>query len=196
MSPEQALAQKIDQRTDIFSLGVMFYEMVTGERPFQGVSSAAIYDAILHRTPVPVTDLLPDLPNELQWIIEHALEKDRELRFQTASDLKAALKTLKRDSGSRQVTAASRVTPQPLRPKWIPKAVIAFGVVLVLVIAGYLLWSGSEATKAPTSMRVANFTQLTTAPGQEIYPSLSPDGKLLVYASAEAGNWDIYSSIC
>ncbi len=196
MSPEQALAQKIDQRTDIFSLGVMLYEMVTGERPFQGASNPAIYAAILHHTPVPVTESHPDLPHELQWIIEHALEKDRELRFQTASDLKAALKTLKRDSGSRQVSAAIGSTPQPSRqPGWrglIPKAVIVSDAIIVLAIAGYLLWSGLKTTKAPPAMRVANFTQLTSAPGQEIYPTLSPDGKLLVYASAAAGNWDIY----
>jgi eukaryotic-like serine/threonine-protein kinase len=106
MSPEQALAQKLDHRTDIFSFGVMLYEMVTGRRPFEGASSASIYDAILHRTPPPVTNLLPELPSGLQWIIDHALEKDRELRFQTASDLKAALKTLKRDSVSGQAWAA------------------------------------------------------------------------------------------
>ncbi|MGH9844169.1 MAG: protein kinase domain-containing protein, partial [Blastocatellia bacterium] len=196
MSPEQTLAQKIDQRTDIFSLGVMLYEMVTGQRPFQAGSNPAIYDAILHHTPVPVTELLPDLPKELQWVIDHTLEKDRELRCQTASDLKAALKTLKRDSGSGTVSAARGATPQPLRrpgrSRWVPKAAIASGAAIVLAIVGYLLWSGSETTKAPPAMRVANFTQLTTSPGQEIYPSLSPDGKLLVYASAETGNWDIY----
>ncbi len=196
MSPEQALAKKLDQRTDIFSFGVMLYEMVTGERPFQGVTNAAIYDSILHHTPAPVTQSLPDLPNELQWIIDHALEKDRELRFQTASDLKAALKTLKRDSGSGTASAARGPTPQPLRQpgrsRWFPKAAIASGAVIVLAVAGYLLWSGLKTTKAPPAMRIANFTQLTTAPGQEIYPSLSPDGKLVVYASAEAGNWDIY----
>jgi Tol biopolymer transport system component len=132
----------------------------------------------------------------LQWIIDHALEKDRELRFQTASDLKAALKTLKRDSGSRQVSAAKLTAPQPSRQParrgLIPKAAIASGAVIILATAGYLLWSGLKTTKAPPAMRVANFTQLTSAPGQEIYPGLSPDGKLLVYASAEAGNWDIY----
>ncbi len=196
MSPEQALGRSLDHRTDIFSFGVMLYEMVTGKRPFQGASSPAIYDAILHHTPAPVTESHPDLPHELQWIIDHALEKDRELRCQTASDLKAALKTLKRDSGSGTASAARRATSQPLRqPGWrrqVPKAAIVAGAVIVLAIAGYLLWSGLKTTKAPPATKIANFTQLTTAPGQELYPSLSPDGKLLVYASAEAGNWDIY----
>ncbi len=196
MSPEQALAQKLDHRTDIFSFGVMLYEMVTGERPFQGVSHPAIYAAILHHTPVPATQLHRDLPHEWQWIINRALEKDRELRFQTASDVKAALKTLKRDSGSGTVSAAHVTTGQPLlkptRSRWFPKRVIASAVVIGLAITAYLLWSGLETRKAPSAMGIANFTQLTSAPGQEIYPSLSPDGKLLVYASAEAGNWDIY----
>jgi Tol biopolymer transport system component len=196
MSPEQALAQKIDQRTDIFSLGVMLYEMVTGERPFQGASKPAIYAAILHHAPAPVTELHPDLPHELQWIIDHALEKDRELRFQTASDLKAALKTLKRDSGSGTASAARGAASQPLRRpslgRWVPKAAIAAGAAIVLTVAGYLFWSGMKTAKAPPATKIANFTQLTTAPGQEVYPSLSPDGKLVVYASAEAGNWDIY----
>jgi eukaryotic-like serine/threonine-protein kinase len=194
MSPEQALAQKLDHRTDIFSFGVMLYEMVTGRRPFEGASSASIYDAILHRTPPPVTNLLPELPSGLQWILDHALEKDRELRLQTASDLKAALKTLKRDSVSGQARAAGGVAPQPLprpgRGRRIPGAAVAAGVVIVSA-AGYLLWLGLRAARVSPAMKVAGFTQLTTAPGQEIYPSLSPDGKLLVYASDEAGNWDI-----
>ncbi len=192
MSPEQSLAQKVDQRTDIFSLGVMLYEMVTGERPFQGVSNAAIYDAILHSAPVPVTTSRPDLPRELQWIIERALEKDRESRFQTASEFRAALKALKQESDSGALTLASAI-PQPLRKPgnrgWIPKAAIIAGVAIVLAIAGYWRWFNARKTPAP---RVANFTQLTRTPGQEIYPSLSPDGKMLIYASDEAGNWDIY----
>jgi eukaryotic-like serine/threonine-protein kinase len=196
MSPEQALAQPLDQRTDIFSFGVILYEMITGERPFQGGSHAAIYDALLHHTPAPVTNLLPELPHELQWIIERALAKDREQRFQTAADLKAELKTLKSDSGSGAVAARSGASPQPLHQpgwrNWVPKAAIAAGAVFVLAIAGYLLRAGLNTAKAPPALRVANFTQLTTAPGQEIYPSLSPDGKLLVYASLAAGNWDIY----
>src|SRR5262249_24616482 len=115
MSPEQALAAQLDHRTDIFSFGVMLYEMVTGQRPFQGRSNAAIYDAILHQTPVPVTQSLPELPQELQWTIEHSLEKTRELLFQTAADLRAALKSLKQDSSSGTVSAARGATPLPLR---------------------------------------------------------------------------------
>lgn len=192
MSPEQSLAQKVDQRTDIFSLGVMLYEMSAGQRPFQGASNAAIYDAILHHAPIPVTTLRPDLPRELQLIIERALERKPEQRFQTAAEFKAALKTLKQESGSGAVTLASAI-PQPLRRSsrsgWIPKAAIVAGVAIVLAVAGYWRWFNTRKAPAP---RVVNFTQLTRTPGQEIYPSLSPDGKMLIYASDEAGNWDIY----
>jgi Tol biopolymer transport system component len=195
MSPEQALAEPQDQRTDIFSFSVMLYEMVTGQRPFQGASNAAIFDAILHQTPVPVTTSQPDLPQQLHWIIEHTLEKKPEQRFQTATDLKAALKTLKHDSGSGAITSGSRGLSQPLRQSreqnWILRAAIVAGVVIILAVAGYWRWFGARTAPTPAP-RVANFTQLTTAPGQEIYPSLSPDGKLLAYASLAAGNWDIY----
>ncbi|HWQ31686.1 MAG TPA: protein kinase [Blastocatellia bacterium] len=195
MSPEQALAQPLDQRTDIFSFGVMLYEMLAGERPFQGVSHAAICDAILHHRPVPVTAVQPALPRELQWIIDHALEKDRNLRFQTAADLKAALQTLKRDSSSGAVVTSSGAAPQPLRQaglrKRILRAATASGLLIASAGAGYLLWSGSDNTKS-SAMRITSFTQLTRWPGQEIYPSLSPDGKLLIYASDAAGNQDIY----
>ncbi|MGE0130733.1 MAG: protein kinase [Blastocatellales bacterium] len=190
MSPEQSLAQKIDQRTDIFSLGVMLYEMITGQRPFQGASNAALYDAILHHTPVPVTSLRPELPSELQWTIERALEKKTEQRFQTAAELKAALKTLKHESGS-----GSGATPQPLRQsnrrKWISKAAVIAGLTIALAATGYWRWFGAKKMPQPT-MKPTSFTQLTRTPGQEIYPSLSPDGKMLIYASDEAGNWDIY----
>jgi eukaryotic-like serine/threonine-protein kinase len=195
MSPEQALGQTVDHRTDIFSLGIVLYELLSGLQPFKGDSDAATYNAILNLSPLPVTNSQPDLPNEWRWIIERMLEKKPEQRFQTAADLKTALKTLKHDSGSGAIPKVSGTTSQPLRPparrSWIPKAVIAAGAGVVLAVAGYLVWSASKPANAP-ALRAANFTQLTRKPGQEIYPSLSPDGKLLLYADAEAGNWDIY----
>jgi Tol biopolymer transport system component len=191
MSPEQALAEPLDHRTDIFSFGVMLYEMATGQRPFQGASNAAIYDAILHHLPTPITSS----HHELQWIIDRALEKKPEQRFQTAAELKIALKTLKHDSLSEARTSATTALSQPLRQSgragWLAKAVVAFAAVLVFALAGYGRWFGMKRARS-SALRATSFTQLTRAPGQEIYPSLSPDGKLLVYASDEAGNWDIY----
>jgi serine/threonine protein kinase/Tfp pilus assembly protein PilF len=138
MSPEQALGQPVDHRTDIFSLGAVLYEMATGRRAFEGKSDAAVYDGILNKTPPPLTDFSSELPIDLDQVIRRALEKDREHRYQTAADLRADLKLLAQGSGSTEAArVASRQRDARRRLTWRKAALAA---VIIALASGSWFW--------------------------------------------------------
>jgi Tol biopolymer transport system component/tRNA A-37 threonylcarbamoyl transferase component Bud32 len=198
MSPEQARGEELDARTDLFSFGVVLYEMATGHPAFSGTTSVLIIDAILHKAPTSPVRLNPECPAELEHIINKALEKDRDVRYQHASDLRADLKRLKRDTESgRAAVAAGQPhhveaggVKSPLR-RWA--AVAPVGVALMAVIAGavwfHFLHPGSKAAGPP--MRIVPFTSF---PGHQFSPRFSPDGNQIAFAwdGEKEDNTDIY----
>jgi len=164
MSPEQALGKELDARTDLFSLGVVLYEMATGRQAFSGSTAAAIFDGILRGAPTSPVQLNAELPAKFEEIINKALEKDRELRYQTAAELRADLKRLKRDtdSGRTVALAARRGAVEEIRatrplPRWRTWAAIGGGIFIVLAaVLGYLL------TRPLPPPRVLRTVQLTS----------------------------------
>jgi serine/threonine protein kinase/Tol biopolymer transport system component len=134
MSPEQARGEELDARTDLFSFGVVLYEMATGVRPFQGKSTAVVFHEILSQTPISPVLLRPDLPTQLEHIIYKALEKDREVRCQTASELRVDLKRLKRDTESGRATASGK----PTALAWRRRPAVLLGVTCAAVIVAFL----------------------------------------------------------
>ena len=200
MSPEQARGEELDARTDLFSFGVVLYEMATGRQAFTGGTSAVIFDAILHKAPTAPVQLNAELPADFQRIINKALEKDRRLRYQSAADMRADLERLKRDSDSGRAAAdggwrsaeAPVAAARPARRGWIRWLEWAAGAAAAvgLAAAAWAYFAGRTRVAGPP--RLVNPIQLTAAAGVEDSPSWSPDGRMLAYESEQAGNRDIW----
>ena len=190
MSPEQALGRPLDGRSDLFSLGVVLYQMATGTSPFHGQTTPEVTNAIINHAPMPPVRVNPQVPVELERIVLRAIEKDPGLRYQSAADLRADLKRLKRDTESGQQAATQAVpAASPRRSKRIWMVAAA----LVAVAAGaFVVLRPKPAPEALPEMVTRPILNSRTA---EISPSISPDGKTVAYAwNGEEGgeNFDIY----
>jgi len=193
MSPEQAMGEELDRRTDLFSLGIVLYEMVTGRQAFPGNTSAAVFDGILNRGPVPPLQLNPQLPPRIAEILDKALEKDLKLRYQTASDFRVDLQRLKRESESHSSSTSgvspraevASVAPVSGSKRW-PLIVLASGIVALALIAGAYVF-GKRAGLA-SSISPPTYHQLTFRGGTIRMARFAPDGKNIVYSAAWEGN--------
>ena len=160
MSPEQVRAKELDSRTDLFSFGAVLYEMATGALPFRGESSGVLFKAILDATPTSAVRLNPDLPVELERIISKCLEKDRNLRYQHASEIRDHLPRLKRDTDSgKSVDGEDAIPARRGKPvTWIAGAAL---VAVVAVLAGFFLFRRPAKLTDKDSIVLADFTNTT-----------------------------------
>jgi serine/threonine protein kinase/Tol biopolymer transport system component len=181
MSPEQIRGQKLDARTDLFSFGLVLYEMATARRPFTGDTAPALHNAILNDSLVPAREWNPELPAKFEAIITRALEKDREKRYQTAEEIRADLESLQR--------ATERRSPAT---RWWQ--IIAVAVAILFVTAATFWYANRRPRTEASALSIVPFTAF---PGQEVAPTFSPDGTKIAFAwtgdpASESKGFDLY----
>jgi serine/threonine protein kinase len=173
MSPEQVRGEKLDARTDLFSFGLVLYEMATGKRAFTGDTGPVLQEAILKQVPSPARELNPELPAKIEKIISRALEKNREARYQAASEMRADLESLRRD-----------LAPSAPTLRWRE---MAAGTVALVLVASGVLWFARRQPASPQPPPALKLRQITTNPSENPVTSaaISPDGKYLAYADTK-----------
>jgi serine/threonine protein kinase/DNA-binding beta-propeller fold protein YncE len=195
MSPEQARGEELDGRTDLFSLGATLYEMTTGRPAFDGNTSAVIFESILNRNPVPPHQLNPDLPPQFERILDRSLEKDRDLRYQSAAEMRAEMKILKRTLDSQRTataqstsTSGSTAAPPAILPRaakggglWPYAIAAAAAVLLAGLVLGWFLHAANSRTQLPV------YRQLTFRRGTVRSARFTPNGQSVVYGAAWEG---------
>lgn len=194
MSPEQASGADVDHRSDIFSIGCVLYECVTGRRPFIGDSSIDTLHKIIYSDPPPLEEKAPDAPRELQRIVRKTLAKDPEHRYQSAKDLAIDLRELKSDLSSQPRLSGIRETPPaPTRAKGWP-AWIAFAAITMAAILGVLAVRKRPASRpiATAPARSAMSIERVTMTGNVIGSAISPDGEYIAYAYSDAGKHSLW----
>jgi eukaryotic-like serine/threonine-protein kinase len=198
MSPEQASGEEVDHRTDIFSLGVVFYELVSGKNPFKREHVAGTLKAIMEEHPEGLSSSNGSVSYDLERIVMRMLDKEKEFRYQTSADLRSSLRRLQRGIDSGITVSANHLStshPTPTKTyvsRWWRSAAIAMTVISLFLLATWLFFPRSDGKRQISDWQAAQVVKVTDAQGREYFPSLSPDGKSLIYASDLRGNFDIY----